>query len=705
MPRRKVLQTNFSAGELAPDLAMRQDTDQYKNGAKSLLNKRVLIGGGVVRRPGSTYQATLTGPGILAEFIVNQTTQYVLVFNSGRMDAYLRNTTTGVLTASGSLTSMPWTGTIFKEMDWVQRGNTIFLVHPIMWPQVITRTGAATWARADLTFSIGSSSRVEQPYLKTAAAAVTLQPSALTGAITITATGGAPILPGHVGMYLRYLGKAMLVTGYTSSTVLSATVIETLPTTQTLTVTSSANFALDEVVTGYTSAAKGIVAGIPDATHLTVVISHGLTPFQAEDIIGPNGKTAISAVATATPAAIKDWDEQLFTSIHGFPSCVELHRNRLCFGGHPAAPDYLICSSLYDIYNFTLGTGGDADGIMESIGDAGASKIVQLFSAEQLIVLTDRGPYYCPESGTQPFRPSSMAFYPFGSPWPITATAQAQAFDGGVVMVSGSIMIKARPTGNVSAQWDADEVSLLAPHLVKTPTRLSVTSNFGGNPERYTTAVNSDGTLAVMQLVEVQKIRNFTPWQTAGTYISTCSILGDIYAVVVRSSPFGYFLERFDQNVTLDCATTYVTEAAMTSGVASRYGSAAVHVVAANYYLGTYPPTLTVLPAGPYTVGLTYDSTIQTLPPVIQGQEGEEAGDYMRLVEAYVHVISSARFANNGTELQAYAVADDMSLPPSLKNGPQRFQFTGWKREPTMTITQPDPLAMKVLAIRTTVAF
>jgi hypothetical protein len=53
MPRRKILQTNFSAGELSPDLGMRQDTDQYQNGAKSLLNRRVLISGGTVRRPGS----------------------------------------------------------------------------------------------------------------------------------------------------------------------------------------------------------------------------------------------------------------------------------------------------------------------------------------------------------------------------------------------------------------------------------------------------------------------------------------------------------------------------------------------------------------------------------------------------------------------------------------------------------------------------
>jgi hypothetical protein len=47
MARKKTLQTSFASGEIAPELGMRQDADQYKNGARALTNMRCLIGGGV----------------------------------------------------------------------------------------------------------------------------------------------------------------------------------------------------------------------------------------------------------------------------------------------------------------------------------------------------------------------------------------------------------------------------------------------------------------------------------------------------------------------------------------------------------------------------------------------------------------------------------------------------------------------------------
>jgi hypothetical protein len=706
MARRKSLQTSFSAGELAPEVAMRQDTDQYQNGAKALLNRRMLIGGGHVRRPGSWWEAQLGTDPVIAEFIVNQTTQYVLSFTSGSMHAYVRNVSTGHLTAAGSITGGPWTGTIYKEMDWVQRGNVIFLTHVSMRSQRIERTGAATWARTDFGFTEGSGGRPEMPFLKIAAPIVTLQPSATTGSITLTASA-AVFVAAHVSQYIRYLGKTMQITAFTDSTHVTATVIEGLPGTQTLTVTSSGGFLIGDVVEGGTSGARGQVTGVPDGTHLTVVIIDGLVAFQAETVIGPNGSTAISAVASASPAAVADWDEQLFGPVNGYPGCVEIHRNRLCFGGHPAAPNYLITSVIDDLYNFNVGTGGDADAIIESIGDAGASKILQLVSGEQLLLLTDRGPYYCAEGPTNPFRASSISFQPFGSPWPINATAQAQAFDSGVIMVSGSLVIKARQTGNTSALWDADEVSLLSPHLIETPDRLAVTSNFHGDPERYAAIRNSDGTLAMLQLVEVQKIRNFTPWTTEGEYLSVCSIAGDLYAAVARTidNQTKYILELFDQDITVDCAVQYETEAAMDAGVPAQYGDTDVNVVTPDYHLGEWPVSLRTFPAGPYTVGLYYTSTTEILPPVIPGPEGPMAGDLMRIVECYVHVLTSARFAANGRSLSAYQLTDDISLPPPLKNGPQRFQFMGWSREPTVTITQADPLPLKILAVKTIVAF
>lgn len=716
MARSAVFQSNFSAGALAPELLARQDTEQYQNGAKKLDNLRCLIGGGATRRPGSWRLAALASSARAEAFIVNQATKYLMVFTNGRVDAYLIDTATGDLTASGSVSSCPWTGTIWNEMDIVQSGNVAFLVHNDMAPQILTRTGAATWTVANFSFYAGAASRPEQPYLKLAATAITLQPSALTGSITLTlgGTSTAYFDSTYVGEYVRYLKRACHITAVAANGLsCTATVIETLPDTYDLTVSSSAKFAVGEVVEGSATSAKAIVTAIGSSTAITVVLDGTslIAPTTSDTLVGPNATTSISAVSLAsTKAAVTDWDEQLFGR-NGYPSCVELHRNRLLFGGHTAAPDYLIGSALGNLYNFNVGTGADGDGIMESIGDAQAATILQLHSGEQLIVLTDHGPYYVPESKTSPFIPSSMAFYPFGSPWPATKTAKARGFDGGVLFVTQSLIVKARPTGDLSRQWDADDdVGVLAAHLISNPTRMTVVSNFAGGPERYAVFINDDGTLAVLQLVEVQKIRNVTPWLPTGedVYTSVCGVDQFLYATTERvvAGNRQYFLERFDQDLTLDLATEYTTEALMDAGVPVTYGSTTVNVVTSGntYHLGEWPPTVSSLPAGPYIVGLNFTPELETMPPAINGQEGPKTGDFMRIFEALVDVQSSGRFAADGYALSAYQVTDDVDAAPPELDGVQRFQFLGWSRNPTITITQDDPLPLTIRSIKTKVA-
>jgi hypothetical protein len=697
MARRKTLQTNFSAGELAPELGMRQDTDQYKNGAKSLLNMRCLIGGGVTRRPGTRRLAELTQDSVDFEFVFNQTTVYNLCFSAGRMDAILPNGT-----AAGSVTSAPWTGTIWSEMDYVQSGNTIILTHPSMVTQKIVRTSGSTWSRSDFAFYVGQGGRTEQPYYKVADSAITLAPSALTGSVTLQ-TSAAFFTAARIGQKIRYLGREITITAVTDADTATGTVVETLPTTQSLTVTSSANFAVGQEVLGNTSGAHALVTAIPDGTHLTVVIDQGLTLFSgAEDILGPNGKTTISAQLSTTPAAVTDWDEALFHVINGYPSCIALHRNRILFAGHPAVPNALIGSSIGNLFSFFVGTGGDADGFLETIGDDAATKIVQLYSAEQLLIATDRGLYYVPESVANPFRPTSLAFFPFGSRWSVSSTAKMRGFDNGVLLVSGSLVIMARPTGNVTQSWSADEVSLLSSHIITTPSRLAAVSNFNGGPERYAMIVNSDGTMAAMQIVDAQKIRNVSPWTTDGEIRSAACLLNKIYVTTRRtiSGTTRYFLEVFDQDVTLDLTmvSTDLTD------VTAFFGSTEPNVVTGNFSLGTYPLAIEDPPAGPYDVGLYYNTRTEPLPPALDDNEGSMAGQFMRITECYVHVLNSARFAQNGYELAAYQVTDDPTLEPPLRTGPQRFQFQGWVREPTVSVTQPDPLPLQILAMKTTVA-
>ncbi len=710
MARIMTLQTNCSAGELDPALHWRQDTDQYRNGAKSLHNRRCLIGGGTVRRPGTLRQAELSSRPRAVEWLVNQTTQYVIVLTDGRFDAFSRNATTGALTFVQTLTGCAWTDDIWREADVVRAGNVMFVVHEEMAPQKISRTDAGVFSVADLTFDSGPASRPEQPYYKFAPADMTLTCSDVTGSITLTVSGSTAWFTSvHVGTYIRYHGRACLVTAVASDGLsCTATVVERLPETYSLTVGSSTGFSVGELVEGSATGAKGLVTAIADGTHVTVVLTDSLIAFTTSDtLISPEASSAVSGVATTTNAAVSDWDEQMFSDVWGYPGCVELHRTRLCFGGHLTAPNVFLASALRSPYNFNVGDGSDADAIIETIGDDAASRIVQLHSAEQMLVATDAGLYYIPESAAAPFRPSSVAFFPFGSPWPISPRCSHVPFDGGVLFVSDSTVIKATPTGDVNQSWDAEEVSMLSAHLFNTPTTVAVVSSFANGPERYAVFCNTDGTLAVMQLVEKQKIRNVTPWETdrdPDIFTSVVGIQSSLYATAIRQVAGNtiYTLELFDQNVTLD----FAVELDDLDDTPDTFGNSTVNIVTDNgLHLGTYPPSLDEIPEGPYTVGFLYSSEIELLPPIIEDSEGSHAGEFMRILEALVFVRSSARFAVNGYELTAYQSTDDLSEPPPLKNGPQRFQFLGWTREPTLLITHTDPLAVEISAIKTQVAY
>lgn len=699
MARTRKLQTSFIAGELSPELSFRRDTAQYNAGALSLRNCRLLVGGGFKRRPGSRWLSVLAGDARLTEFVVNRSTRYLLAFSDGRMDAFLPDGT-----PAGGLTGCPWTGDRWQTFGWVQQSDTMFITHSEMGLYVLRRTGASSWSIEPYAFATGANGQTKQPYLKLAPPAATLTPSARTGNITLTLSAGW-WATGHVGQKVRYGGREILVTGIASPTVATGTVIEELAPTTDIALESLDGFRVGDIVEGPDSAAKGVIVSMSAGETFTVKVVqvNRLNSFNNEEtLVGPTAQSKITAVAASpTLGALTEWDEALFTPMNGYPGCVALHRNRLCFGGHPLVGNALITSRIDAYDDFDVGEGADAEAIFVLIGDGNAAVITHLVSTEQLLLLTDAGPYYVPEGPQLPFRPSSIDFQRFGSQWP-AADCRPHIFDDGVLMVSGSLAIMLRPTGNSSnRQWEAEEVSLLSSHLMNLPTDAAVTENYAGGPERYCLFTNADGTLAVMMLVQKQEIRCFTPWDTAGQYRSIAALSGDIYAVVRRviGGATVHVLERFEDGLTLDAAGDYVDLA----GVPARYGSTPVNVLFSTYHLGKTP--IADPPIGPFVVGLDYILRAETFPPYLDSIPAGGAGRAMRVTEVVVHVLSSARFALQGLELTAYQVSDDVLQPPPLRSGAMTFRPLGWRKDPTFAITQADPLPLTVLGISMEVAF
>lgn len=211
--------TNFTHGELSPELYGRMELSAYENGAKTLRNVFIQPTGGVTRRAGLRYVDTAAGAGRLVAFEFNTEQRYLLVFSNLQMAVY----TDGVKTAT---LATPWTTAQIPQIVWSQTADTLLVVHPDVSPRKITRTSHAAWTIVEWAFH-EHEGVIHQPTHKFAADTITVTPSATSGTITLTASAAA-FQAGHVGLRMRIAAKEVLVTAFTSATQITVEVKETL---------------------------------------------------------------------------------------------------------------------------------------------------------------------------------------------------------------------------------------------------------------------------------------------------------------------------------------------------------------------------------------------------------------------------------------------------------------------------------------------
>ena len=690
----------FGSGELSPTMARRSDTRQHQDGAALMRNVRLLNTGGFSRRPGTRHMLTVPAGGRLIEFTFNVDQEYLLVFSNGRMDAY--RWSGGSLAAAGSLTSCPWSAADVAAMTWVQSGDTVFLACRGWAPQTVQRTGASSWTRAAWTPDPGPGGSAQQPYYKFADPESTITPSARSGSITVTASASV-FSSAHVGQRLRYVQREIAITAVASGTSASATVVEELPKTQRLTVESVAGFQTREQVEQDVTGAKGEVVAIGAST-IDVLITQKGSAFEVdEDLAGPNAKSNVTVVADIDPAPARDWDEPYLSPVHGYPGAVGLHRDRLWWSGHTALPASVLASRVGTYFNFDLGTGEDADGIFENIGDAAVAWVRHLASAETLLVLTDQGAYYVPESPANPIRPSSIQFARVGAHG--AGQARPQAFDEGLLYVhrSGNAVMDLRATGDTVKQWSADDVGLLAAHLIQSPTDAAATHGADGAPERYAFFVGADDTLAVLHSIQSQEVLGWTRWDTDGAFRSVAALGGTVFVVVERTFGAGrsWCLERFDESVTLDGVAELATEGA----AAPLYAGMDVWARAGRESWGPLSMdgngrlTETIGVDGALEVGRHFRPLVRTLSPEPQRPNGTSAGTVKRITKARVYVLSSTRVALNGRTMTAHDIGEDVTAAPVARTDWHEVTLLGRQREPYVEITQDDPVPMTVLGL------
>ena len=128
----RIPQNNFERGEISPAMTMRTDLNTYVQGAEEVRNLFLLAEGGVKRRTGSEYIATLNGtPNLtnrleqrLEPFLFSDDERYIMCFSNARLDIFRINASTGAVTALTAITqdtssnALPFTQARLRAYDY-----------------------------------------------------------------------------------------------------------------------------------------------------------------------------------------------------------------------------------------------------------------------------------------------------------------------------------------------------------------------------------------------------------------------------------------------------------------------------------------------------------------------------------------------------------------------------------------------------------
>ena len=724
----KTVITNFSSGELNPLLATRTDVPSYFQGAKSCKNFALLAEGGLMRRPGTTYLATLPAESRIIPFVFSDDEVAIIVLSNNRMDVY--NTSGSALT-SNYTTNANWTTAQLFELNFAQFGDSIFVTHRDNPTRRIFRSSASSFVIYQFDFEAGSGGYPRyEPYYKFADLDTTISTSGTTGSVTVTASANT-FTSSWVGVKIRKNKKTMTITGYTSATQVTATVNETLTNT------------------------------------------------------------------TATT----EWDEQVVSSLRGYPQAVTFHHNRLWLAGFKSRPAGVTASKIGDYYNFDLGTGLDDESIDTAISGNQVNEIRHMVSGKDLQVFTDGGEYYIPDSTDNTITPSNVSVLR-QTPYGISRTAP-HMFDQatGFVQKNGKA-IREFVYSDLEDGYKSTAVSILAQHLIDSPKEMAIMKGNLTRPEQYAFFLNSgsthNGKLSVFHSVRDEKIAGWSQWFTrSGDYIQSIAALNENLIIIGKrslNSVTTYTLEKFadDDSVTLDCQTTstvnqrgtplvdggsqsgttlvvdgltsspvvnetftiagnateYTIQSLINNGsgeysltldktlaatpsdnavvtfvkgflhdVNGIYTAEVVHVVDGNSSVGSFTVssgdqiTLTNAPkATGLKIGFNYDTEIETMPIDKELPEGPLTGLPRRISRAIVDLnstldmtIKAADSTSKALVIQQVNFQGGSDLTPFTDK--KEFFFLGYSKNPTVTISQDDPLPIKILGMSVEIVF
>ncbi len=548
-----------------------------------------------------------------------------------------------------------------------------------------------------------------QPYTKFHGSGVTLNPSAVSGTgITLT-TSTNYWTSDHVGTIVRYHKSEILITGYTSATVVTGNVTDSLAARLTVVnplrtrdgsnvvEVTHINHGLkngDAITVQNAAATGGINTGNLNVTdQVRSVIDDNTYTYQA----GGNASSSEDGggiVTISCHAPTTEWDEQSFSAVRGYPAAVVFHENRLCFGGTLAEPDTIWMSKLGSFFNFDVGTAADDESINLVAATGDSHEIRYMTSNRDLQVFTSTGELYVPTYLNQAITPTNAQIRmqtPYGTEFVAPAS-----IDGATIFVqkNGRIIREYLYSDSEDA-YTASAISTLASHLVESPKYLSVAHSGFGLPDSYAAFSLNNGDLILFSSNRAERRASWTRATTAGGFGSVIALHDRLFANVYDSDGKLHLCE-FDSNIGLDfyIYKAYGTGSVNVSSVFANGSVVDVIEADSNTYLGEFTVSAGVINLTAHSafanfyIGKKFTAKLVTNPIDASIGNGPSTGTTRGITNIIVDVKSTESMKVNSNDVIA-----------SSFTGKKEVKTLGYNRNPQVTIEQDKPLGLQINGI------
>jgi hypothetical protein len=739
MPKVSPIQTNFTAGELSPQLEGRVDVSRYFNAVSSMENFLIAPYGGADRRPGSQYVAPAKFPDkkcrlIPFEFSTEQT--YILEFGH----LYIRffrdegTVTEAAKTITGATNADPVNLTITAHgysvgdeiiIDDTMTGMTElngkrFRVDTVPGANNITiedldgvtvdGTGFGVYAAggtASKVYEIVSPYTEDQLFdiqhaqsadvLYTVHIDVQQQKLERFGdtnwTISAIDTVGGPYQPVNLDDTLTLTPSA---------------------TTGTITVTASSPVFNADMVGGLIRIG-GLVSSVQGYVKITVFGS----------------TTSVTAVVQETldgTGATDDWSLGSFSDDAGYPTTVAFHEQRLWYGATKLEPQTVFGSVTLEFENFTPGS-DDTSGLDYQIATEQVNAIRWISSGRGLAIGTTGGAFILSTgSDFTPITPTNVQVR--------RETNFGSELIGSQVIGNFQYYVQrgGRKIREFAYAFDIDrhkstDQTLLAEHITESTI---VNMDYQQSPSSILWCVRADGEIATLTRQIDQEV---TGWcrQIAGATVAGDSLYESVATIpvgednqvwvsvkrtvnsVVRRhveflKPLDFGTDQADAFY-VDSGLTYEGVATDTLTGLDHLEGETVTVLSEGAVLRDVTVTngsITLLPTGITTtkahVGLKYLSELEGLRIEGGSRTGTGQGKIRRIYEITFRFYRTGggEFGtrDNTDVIQFRTSANPMNQPVPLFTGDKRLPYPkGYDRDAKVYIKQEQPLPMTVLAI------